>query len=150
MSYYICITNKALLTNTGRLLKHTNSEGPDIVRFYGSSVEQTAFNIPGRLFSEQREMDYKPDIDMNTISVHQLIRKNEQYANDILRFEETFKTNPAGIDSESMLRYRAVIKEATIDEIKKHDVILCTTSMATSPRLLEAIVHNVHQLIIDE
>lgn len=145
-----CNVYKAMLYNTGRLLRHTNTEGPCIVRFYGASVEQKAFSMPGKVFSEKRGMEYKPDTDMNAISVHHLIRKNKQYAKDILKYEEHFKRNPAGIDSESMLRYKALIKAATIDEIKKHDVILCTTSMASSPRLLDAIVNNIHQLIIDE
>lgn len=107
-----------VLSNAGRLLTNTNTEEPN-----------------------KREIYYKLDSDTNAILVLHLIRKNKQYA------EENFKRNPASIDSETMLPNKSLIKAASIDEIKKYDVVLCITSMASSPRLLDAIVNNIHQLM---
>ncbi|KAK3089370.1 hypothetical protein FSP39_003088 [Pinctada imbricata] len=46
--------------------------------------------------------------------------------------------------------YNKLITKATIKELQNFDVIFCTTSVATSPRCLQAVHGRVSQLIIDE
>lgn len=134
----------------GRLRRYKVDGGPSIIRFYGSSVEESVFGLPGKDVVEQYGSDYKPDPDMDEISVHHLVRQHGDYSEEIRKAEARFKQHPHCIDSKTLLHYRDMLRNATIDEIKKHDVILCTLSMATSPKLLEAIGKDISQLVIDE
>ena len=134
----------------GRLRKHQKKDGPSIVRFYGTTIEQATFEIPGKVINDQKGMDYKPDPDMNDIAVHCLIRTSGAHAKEILKYEDDFKRNHANVTDNKVKEYKKLLRIATIEELSKHDVIFCTTSMATSPRLLNAVQNNVFQLIIDE
>ena len=55
-----------------------------------------------------------------------------------------FKKNNYAPMPEQTRQYVHLIREASIDEIRKHDVILCTTAVGSNPKVLEAT--SVHQV----
>ena len=44
--------------------------------------------------------------------------------------------------------YKKLIKDASVDELRKYDVILCTCAASASPRLIAGA--NISQIVIDE
>lgn len=131
-------------------MKHSIKGGPSIVRFYGTSIEQLVYEVPGKGVFDNKGSDYKPDEAMNNISLHYLIRTTGQYASEISAYEEDFKRKSSNITLTKVKEYKTLLSKATEEELSKHDVIFCTTSMVTSPRLIKATRNNVSQLIVDE
>lgn len=99
---------------------------------------------------DNKGSDYKPNEAMNNISLHYLIRTTGPYASEISAFEERFKRQSSNITLTRVQEYRELLNKATEEELSKHNVIFCTTSMVTSPRLVKATRNNVAQLIVDE
>ncbi|CAC5394759.1 unnamed protein product [Mytilus coruscus] len=143
-------SNKSVDLVARRLVKHSIKGGPSIVRFYGTSIEQLVYEVPGRTVLDDKGVDYKPDEAMNNISLHYLIRTSGPYASEISAFEEGFKRKSSNITLTRVQEYRELLNKATEEELSKHDVIFCTTSMVTSPRLVKATRNNIAQLIVDE
>ncbi|XP_063405038.1 3'-5' exoribonuclease HELZ2-like [Mytilus trossulus] len=143
-------SNKSVDLVARRLMKHSIKGGPSIVRFYGTSIEQLVYEVPGKGVFDNKGSDYKPDEAMNNISLHYLIRTTGQYAREISAYEENFKRKASNITLTKVKEYKKLLSTATEEELSKHDVIFCTTSMVTSPRLIKATRDNVSQLIVDE
>lgn len=70
-------------------------------------------------------------------------------AKKITDFDRKFK-NEKKIDFLEVKEYKRFIAKAVKEEIPKYDVILCTTSVATSSRLMSATAKTIYQLLIDE
>ncbi|XP_062574953.1 helicase with zinc finger domain 2-like [Saccostrea cucullata] len=125
---------------------------PNIVRMYGSSIENTVFPIPGREYiNKTSKTDNRPDPDLADVSLHNVIRKDgKPYARELKQLDKLFQINPEGVDPEKIIKYMKILSKATQEELKHYDVIFCTTSVATNPKLLKATQGKVFQLIIDE
>ncbi|XP_048763558.2 helicase with zinc finger domain 2-like isoform X2 [Ostrea edulis] len=137
------------------MLQTYGKECPDIVRLYGSSLENKVFPTLGKYFSKRASAkESKPDPALEEISVHNLIRlEDKPYSEDVGRFDQLFRkydSNEYEPTLKDLKKYRKLISEATKTEIKHHHVIFCTTSVATSPRFIKALSGNIQQLIIDE
>ena len=120
---------------------------PNFVRVYGRSIEAMEFPIPGRTFiSKKSTRSLCGDIDLKDVSLHHLIRqKGKKHAEDIVAYDKMFKDADYMPMPEEVKRYVHIVREASIDEIRKHDVILCTTAVGSNPKVLEATkVHQVH------
>jgi hypothetical protein len=124
----------------------------DFVRLYGGSLENLDYPIPGRVYSTKAgSRDSATDEDLRHLSVHHLIRDPEKpHAFELDQYERTFRNNPRNIDAEKVKEYTKLITQATINEISEHDIIFCTTAMATNKRLLEGTKGKIFQCIIDE
>ncbi|XP_061196372.1 helicase with zinc finger domain 2-like [Saccostrea echinata] len=121
----------------------------NILRMYGSSLECKAFPIPGKVFSK-RKSESAPDESLNDVTLHNLIRKSgNKYAEKIRDFDKKFKQGKE-IDYQDIKDYKKYINKAVQEEIPKYDVILCTTAVVTSSRLLHATAKSIYQLLIDE
>lgn len=137
------------------MLQTYGKECPDIVRLYGSSLENKVFPTLGKYFSKRASAkESKPDPALEEISVHNLIRlEDKPYSEDVGRFDQLFRkydSNEYEPTLKDLKKYRKLISEATKTELKHHHVIFCTTSVATSPRFIKALSGNIQQLIIDE
>lgn len=82
-------------------------------------------------------MGGKPDLE--NISLHHLIRKDPNpYAKKILHFDTKFKTMPPEeISDEQVKNYQKLITDASVHELKLHNVIFCTASVSASPKMLK-------------
>lgn len=119
---------------------------------YGKALECQEFIIPGKVFSKRRSnKESFPDENLRDVTLHHIIRKDgKTYADEIKAFDDKFKANPEKIHFQEIKNYKKLIGKAMKDEIPKYDVILCTTSVATSASLLEATKGSIYQVLIDE
>ena len=126
----MCMLSEWMIKRLGELC-------PNIVRVYGRSIEAVDFPIPGRSFLSKRSThNAKADDELQSVALHHLIRqKGKPYAEEINSFDKQFKQTNYAPDIEKVRRYLRVIREASIAEIKKHEVILCTTAVASNPKL---------------
>ncbi|XP_061168133.1 helicase with zinc finger domain 2-like [Saccostrea echinata] len=125
---------------------------PNMVRMYGSSIENTVYPIPGRDYINRTSCrDNRPDPDLADVSLHNLVRKDgKPFASELKQLDKLFQKNPEEVDPEKIIEYMKILSKATQEELKHYDVIFCTTSVATNPKLLKATKGKVFQLIIDE
>lgn len=122
---------------------------PKIVRWYGSSIENQDFPVPGKVFPRIRGEHAKSDKGLREISMHVLIRKPEnKYSEKIASYDRKMDTGT--LDSTDINRYNKLVTKAAVEEAKKYDVIFCTTSLATNPKVIKATDGNICQIIIDE
>ena len=136
----------------GWIRKNIPKLSPNMVRMYGSSLENTIFPMPNRDYINQSSCkDNRPDSELAEISLHNLIRqKDRPYAEEITVFDEKFKASPDEVSPEDIMNYKKVVSKAGQEELQKYDVIFCTTAVATNPKFLRATKGKVFQLIIDE
>lgn len=113
---------------------------PNIVRVYGKSIEAMDFPIPGRTFlSKKSTRNLQVPSELYPVALHHIIRqKGKKYAEEINAFDKLFKQNNYEPMPEEVREYVSVIRNASIDEIRKHDVILCTTAVGSNPKVLQA------------
>ncbi|KAL3868678.1 hypothetical protein ACJMK2_041456 [Sinanodonta woodiana] len=123
---------------------------PKIVRLYGHSIEAKDYPIPGSNFTTKRSMrSLKADETLHDISVHHLIRKTgKPFAEQIREFDCRFIDENYIPNFEELSNYMSLISRATVEELQHYEVIMCTTGVATSPKLVKGT--NICQLIIDE
>ena len=109
------------------------------------------FPIPRDLLKPNKQ---KPKTDklLQDISLHFLIRQEgKPYTKDIKDFDDRFATNqktPENVTDGELKEYRKLILEASVEELKNYDIVLCTCSASSSKRLLHGT--NIAQIIIDE
>ncbi|KAL3868501.1 hypothetical protein ACJMK2_041302 [Sinanodonta woodiana] len=143
-------SNKSVDQVTKWMLKKLKEHCPNIVRMYGRSIEAVEFPIPGKTFLSKRSMrESKAAKDIADVSLHHLIRKKgKKYAEEINALDRKFGQPNYVFDYMEVKNYIHILKLATIDELKRHDVILCTTAVASNAKLLEGT--DIYQIIIDE
>ncbi|KAK3577502.1 hypothetical protein CHS0354_026456 [Potamilus streckersoni] len=113
---------------------------PKIARLYGRSIEGLEYPIPGSDFTSKRSMRYlKADENLRDVSVHHLIRQTgKPFAEKIREFDRKFRNEKYIPHFEEVSKYMALISKAAVEELQRHEVIMCTTGA------------NIYQLIIDE
>ena len=119
------------------MLKRLGELCPKIVRVYGRSIEAVDFPIPGKSFLSKRSThNAKPDDELKSVCLHHLIRqKGKPFAELINAYDQKFKKKNYEADPEAVKKYLRLIREASVDELKQHEVILCTTAVASNPKL---------------
>ncbi|KAK3609923.1 hypothetical protein CHS0354_036692 [Potamilus streckersoni] len=110
------------------------SKCPKLVRIYGETIENIDFPISGRiLLSEKSLKDTKSDENLRDISMHYLIRQDgKRYASDLKAFDQKYKRKGNTLTLEEFNEYKSLRYKAREEELKQHEVILCTTAVATS------------------
>ncbi|KAK3577500.1 hypothetical protein CHS0354_026454 [Potamilus streckersoni] len=143
-------SNKSVDNIASWMRDNLKNDFPDIVRLYGRSIEALEYPIPGAVFTSSRSMrDLKAAQNLRAISIHHLIRKTDRpFAEEIAEFDRKFSNKDYIPHYEEVSKYRSLIRKATVEELQQHEIILCTTGVATSPKLLMGT--NIYQLIIDE
>ena len=141
-----------LILTTGWKKRQIPHLSPDMVRMYGSSLENTIFPMPNRDYINQSSCkDNRPDSELAQISLHNLIRqKDRPYAEKITIFDNKFKDSPDEVTPEDIMNYKKFVRQAGQEELQKYDVIFCTTAVAANPKFLRATKGKIFQLIIDE
>nr|XP_022318579.1 helicase with zinc finger domain 2-like isoform X2 [Crassostrea virginica] len=129
-------------------------ENLDMIRLYGNSLENKDYPIPGKHFT-MTSRENRPDPVLKDISVHHLIRQEDSlHAREINGFDDKFrlfrKDKSYWPTIGDIRRYKHITSEAAQEELKKHDIIFCTTAVTTSPRFIKGTRGKVFQLIIDE
>ena len=121
------------------MIKRLGKLCPNIVRVYGRSIEAADFPIPNRSFPSKRTThNTKSDNELQSVALHHIIRqKGKPYAEEINNFDKQFKQTHYAPDTGNVKRYLRAIRDASIAEIKEHEVILCTTAFAANPKLLD-------------
>ena len=123
------------------LLKRFGEKCPKIVRVYSEHIHHQDFPIPRDYSSSRKRSTYEglKKSDLRRVALHYLIRdpKNQPaFAKQIQELDEKFRrTKAEKISDAEIARYKDLIKQASIAELKKYDVILCCCSVSASPRI---------------
>lgn len=136
----------------GWMLRKFKDMSPKMVRMYGSSMENSDFQIPGREYMSKTSCrDNKPDPDLKSVTLHHLIRaEGKPYSSELRNYDNMFKNNPCFSDHGEIMNYNKILSKASQEELKHYDVIFCTTAVATNWRFLKATQGKIFQIIIDE
>ncbi len=140
---------------------------PSILRVYSEMLERQIFPIPRDCNSEKQlkgrryalyGKDYLADV-----TLHHLIRKpGNKFSKRLLDYDTLFhknKATPEKIEQDTVEAYKKLVTDASMAEIAKYDVILCTCAVSASKRITRAanIVQVLYlywhlglQLVIDE
>ena len=112
---------------------------PNIVRVYGRSIEAYDFPIPGKSFLSRRSThNAKADEELRSVALHHLIRqKGKPFAEEIKKYDTMFKKSNYQADQVNVKAYLKFLRDASIAELKEHDVILCTTAVGSNPKIQE-------------
>lgn len=139
LRYNIFIYTEWMLSRMGKLC-------PNIIRVYGRSIESIDFPIPGRTFLSKRSTrNQTADKSLKSVTLHHLIRrKGNKHAKDINEFDNLFRDSNYALQPDNVRKYLHFVREASIEEIRKYDVIICTTAVGSNPKVLKAT--NVHQV----
>lgn len=121
---------------------------PNFVRVYGRSIETVDFPVPGRTFQSRRSTrNQRTSPKLFPVALHHLIRQEgKEYADEINKMDRMFKGSNYAPMPLQVKKYVHLVREASIDEIRKHDVILCTTAVGSNPKVLQAA--NVYQVLL--
>ncbi|XP_053394348.1 helicase with zinc finger domain 2-like [Mercenaria mercenaria] len=132
------------------MLNRMGNLRPNFVRVYGRSIEAIDFPIPGRTFQSKRSTrNQRTAPVLYQVALHHLIRqKGKKHAEEINKMDKMFKDTKYAPMPQQVKKYVHLVREASIDEIRKHDVILCTTAVGSNPKVLSAA--SVYQVIVDE
>lgn len=134
------------------MLRKFKDLSPKMVRMYGSSMESSDFQIPGRDYMSKTSCrDSKPDPDLESVTLHHLIRADgKPYSAELRNYDNMFKNSPSFSDHGEIMNYKKILSKACQEELKHYDVIFCTTAVATNWRFLKATQGKIFQMIIDE
>ncbi|KAL4236479.1 helicase [Mactra antiquata] len=143
-------SNKSVDLVAEWMIQRMGKYTPNFVRIYGRSIEAQDFPIPGRTFlSKKSTRNQKTNSIIQPVALHYLIRKKgKKHAEEINALDKLFKANQYQSMPDEVRKYVHLVREASIDEIRKYDIILCTTAVGSNPKVLEAT--NVQQVIVDE
>ncbi|CAG2249994.1 unnamed protein product [Mytilus edulis] len=124
---------------------------PKMVRWYGSSIEDQEFPIPGKTPTLGRGERAVADEQLREYSMHIQIRQlGKPYMEEITAFDRQFRQHQDGVDYKDVNKYRKLIHKAVIEEVAHYDVIFCTTAMATNLRIMAGTKGRIFQIIVDE
>ena len=134
------------------MIKRLGEACPDILRVYGRSIEDRDYPVPGRIFLSGKSVrNSKSDPELKDITLHHIIRRfGKPHADEIKAFDKKFKDPNYIPDQNDAKRYKSLVRKASVEELKAHDIILCTTAVGTNPKVTKGTESSIFQLIIDE
>ncbi|XP_045158491.2 LOW QUALITY PROTEIN: helicase with zinc finger domain 2-like [Mercenaria mercenaria] len=149
-------TNKSVDLVADWMYRRLGKACPRFVRVYSQAIETADYPRPGLPFDYEK---YKMPTGLRPVTLHHLIRQEgKPYAEKIKAFDEQFKLSNYMFKPElgktweefhsEVLKYIQVLKTASAEEIREHDVILCTTAVGSNTNVINRNI--VQQIIIDE
>ncbi|XP_060608013.1 helicase with zinc finger domain 2-like isoform X2 [Ruditapes philippinarum] len=130
------------------MLTRMGSCKPNFIRVYDRQIEELDFPIPGKTV-HSRSSTRSASEDLRCVALHHLIReKGKNYAEEILAKDKFFKDNNYKYIPKTVKEYVHTVREVSIEEIKKYDVILCTTNVCIKQEVIKTL--DVYQIIIDD
>jgi len=124
---------------------------PKIVRVYGQLQENSDFPVPRDLLLPNKQKP-KTDKRLQAVSLHFIIRQlDKPYSAKIRTFDQRFDDNresPENVTDDELSEYYKLVNEASVEELKNYDIVLCTCSASSNKRIQRGT--NVAQIIIDE
>jgi hypothetical protein len=113
---------------------------PKFVRVYGQTIECDTHQIPGRGFLSKRSIkNQSADPSLEAVSLHKLIRQpGNTYSDRIRALDALFAKNENRRMPTKEKEYVKLIAKASIEEMQKYDVLLCTTAVGANPKLIKA------------
>ncbi|XP_070195199.1 3'-5' exoribonuclease HELZ2-like isoform X2 [Littorina saxatilis] len=150
-------SNKSVDLVARELKSKLGSMCPKIVRVYGSAVESKDYPIPK---VDSRFTRNQCDPSLRDFALHRLIRQDgKPFAKELMEFKALFDKCHAAPDMYSVTNkqlktYRTLVFNASAEELKHHEVVLTTCSVAGSQRLVQGTTADsdcsIFQVIIDE
>ncbi|XP_041945284.1 helicase with zinc finger domain 2-like isoform X8 [Alosa sapidissima] len=135
------------------LLKFEDGLKP--LRVYSKQIEMQEFPYPGSTLQLSRKSrQEKSNPQLRSITMHYRFRDNENpYSEEIKAFDEKIKTLQMSeplteAEEKEIENYKEVLNKAREYELKRHDVILCTCTAASSASLTKFI--SAKMILIDE
>lgn len=124
------------------MLRRLGKKCPDFLRIYGKATEAEDFPIPGVSFQQRGSKIHKADRELQSVTLHFLIRgEKTDFGRKIIKTEkefERYRVQRQKPRAAKIKEYLKLITKASAEEIKKHEVLLCTTSFGSNPNLLKA------------
>ena len=138
------------------MIDYLGDKCPKILRIYSEMLERQIFPVPRDCNSEKHSSGRRYALygkeEHKKVALHHLIReKHNKFSSRIRNFDRLFANNtktPENVEQEKIDEYKKLIIDASMDEIAKYDIILCTCSVSASNRIVRAA--NITQVIIDE
>ncbi|KAK3103369.1 hypothetical protein FSP39_018776 [Pinctada imbricata] len=125
-----------------------------IIRLYGKSFVYQDFPIPDQFnFLTPGKIMKKTDVTLKNsrVVLHHVIREcGKQYAERLRAFDDRFIRSPGEVSASEFLEYEDIHSRAEQAELKEYDIIFCTVSMTSNPKLIKATKGRIQQCIIDE
>ncbi|XP_064617537.1 3'-5' exoribonuclease HELZ2-like [Liolophura sinensis] len=144
-------SNKSVDVVAGHL-KKLGSSCPKLVRVYSENIEHEEFPLPRDLIPTRRQSSAasaSADPTHKDIALHHLIRKaTSDYSEELKLYDEYFATRPEDVSDEDVKSYQQLVTRAEVAMIKSAEILLCTCSVSSSPRMRYGSC--VSQVIIDE
>ena len=139
------------------MISYLGSDCLKIVRVYSEMTERQLFPIPRDCNSEKYSNNHQPNLagrdhENKDKVLHFLIRQpSNPFSKKIKNYDDTFKLNaktPEKVNQDDIDKYKQLIHDASVAEIRKHDIIFCTCAVSASGRIKEKA--NIAQVIVDE
>ena len=139
------------------MISYLGSDCLKIIRVYSEMLERQLFPIPrdcnAEKYSNSRQYNLAGKEHVNKDkALHFLIRQpSNSFSAQIIRYDKKFKQNektPEKISQDDIDKYKQLIYIASVEEIRKHDIIFCTCAISASGRIKEGA--NIAQVIVDE
>uniref|UniRef100_A0A3B3RSW3 Helicase with zinc finger 2 n=1 Tax=Paramormyrops kingsleyae TaxID=1676925 RepID=A0A3B3RSW3_9TELE len=121
-----------------------------LLRVYSRQIEMLEYPYPGSIIQlsrkSLRQEHSKPELRL--ISMHHRIREGENpFSSEIRDFDERIRSEEQMTDNE-VEEYKKLLNKARLHELRKHDVILCTCTAASTPNITKSV--SARQILIDE
>lgn len=120
-------------------LKKLGPSCPKLVRVYSENIEHKEFPLPRDPIPTRRQSSAasaSTDPTLRDIALHHLIRQPScDYSLMLRMYDEHFARCPEEVSDEEVEEYQRLVTEAEVAEIKSAEILLCTSSVSSSPRM---------------
>ncbi|XP_036386794.1 helicase with zinc finger domain 2-like [Megalops cyprinoides] len=146
-------SNKSVDVIAEYLMKFGDKLKP--LRVYSRQMEMLEYPYPGSILQlsrkSLRQERSRPEI--KSITMHHRIREPENpHSQEILHYDEKIRlaneSKGEELTDDEVEAYKKLLNQARLHELKKHDVILCTCTAASTPNLTKTV--SARQILIDE
>ncbi|KAM4625518.1 3'-5' exoribonuclease HELZ2-like [Polymixia lowei] len=145
-------SNKSVDVVAEYLLKFGNNLKP--LRVYSQQVEMLDYPYPGcgLQFSHTSRQERSKD-ELRSITMHHRMRQDQNpYSAEIKAFDDRIQLALEGkskeLTDEEVSHYKSLLRDARRYELERHDIVLCTCTVSSSPTLTKTI--SARQILIDE
>ena len=120
-----------------------------MVRVYSEMIERKEFPLPRDSIACKKSGNAEASMDPNLsdVALHHLIRQPGNPASEIInKMDELFRMSPDEVSESDIQEYLNIVSHAEIDQLKRAQIILCTCSASSSPKM--KLGSNIQQVIM--